>query len=75
MEFPIWTIEHNELHEPYEPKLSESPSFKVKSTWKSPIAHPNLDVFLGQVEKVLFKMIETPLRDSKLPVEVPKTIH
>lgn len=51
----------------YQPsgKFSESPSFKVKSTWKPPVGHPYLDVFLNQVVEDLLKMIETPFRDSK----------
>ena len=33
------------------PFLSESPAFRPKSTWKPPLRHPNIDVFLSQLEE------------------------
>lgn len=52
----------------YQPsgKFSESPSFKVKSTWKPPFGHLNLEVFLNQVEEGLFKLTENDFGYSNL---------
>ena len=38
--------------------FSNIPAFAPKSAWKPPKGHPNLEVFLSQVESDLFKAIE-----------------
>ena len=51
--------------------FSEKTAFRMKSSWKPPIGHPNLEVFLRKnfFEKELFKVIETPLNYSNLTKE------
>ena len=51
-----------------EPTLdfSNIPAFAPKSAWKPPKGHPNLEVFLSQVESDLFKAIERPIGYSNL---------
>ena len=51
-----------------EPTLffSESPSRRPKSTWKPPLGHPNIGVFLSQLEKEIFTLSQKPLRYSNL---------
>ena len=46
-----------------------SQTFSLKSNWKPPEGHPNLEVFLSQIENELFKTIETPLGYSNLSKE------
>jgi len=41
-------------------------TFAPKSTWKPPIGHPNLEVFLEKTKEDLFKSIKKPLRYSNL---------
>ena len=41
--------------------FSNKPVFCCKSDWKPPEGHPNLEVFLSQIEDELFKMVEMPL--------------
>ena len=55
----------------YEPSqdFSETSAFRVKSSWKPPEGHPNLEVFLSKIEEELFKIIETPLNYSNLTKE------
>ena len=38
------------------PQFSEVPAFSPKSSWKPPRGHPNLEVFLSQLENEIFKM-------------------
>ena len=38
--------------------FSEFQLFKVKLTWKPPIWHPNLEVFVSPVEEDLFKLTD-----------------
>ena len=54
-----------------EPTLdfSNIPAFAPKSAWKPPKGHPNLEVFLSQVESDLFKAIEIPIGYSNLSKE------
>ena len=49
--------------------FSNKPAFSSKSSWKSPDGHPNLEVFLRQIENELFKTEETPLGYSNLSKE------
>ena len=49
--------------------FSETPAFRVKSSWKPAKGHPNLEVFLSKIEEELFKVIETPLNYSNLTKE------
>ena len=51
------------------PFFSESPSFRSKSTWKPPLGHLNVEVFLSQLEKDIFTRSEKPLRYSNLSKE------
>ena len=46
--------------------FSEKTAFRMKSSWKPPIGHPNLEVFL---RKNFFEVIETPLNYSNLTKE------
>ena len=41
--------------------FSKKPAFSSKCNWKPTEDHPNLDVFLSQIENELFKTVETPL--------------
>ena len=51
------------------PFFSGSPAFIPKSTWKPPLGHPNIEVFLSQLEKEIFTLSEKPLRYSNLSKE------
>ena len=55
-------------NEPSE-SFSKKPAFSTKSSWKPPEGHPNLEVFLRQLENEIFKMVETPLGYSNLSKE------
>ena len=46
--------------------FSVAPAFTHKSSWKPPLGHPNLEVFLSQVESELFKETQDSLRYSNL---------
>ena len=41
--------------------FSKKPAMSPKCNWKPPEGHPNLEVFLSQIENELFKTVETPL--------------
>ena len=47
----------------------KKPAFSPKSNWKFSEGHPNLEVFLSQIEKELLKTVETPLGYSNLSKE------
>ena len=49
--------------------FSNITAFAPKSAWKPPKGHPNLEVFLSQVESDLFKAIERPMGYSNLSKE------
>ena len=49
--------------------FSNIPAFAPKSAWKPPQDHPNLEVFLSQIESDLFKATERPLGYSNLSKE------
>ena len=49
--------------------FSVAPAFTRKFSWKPPLGHPNLEVFLSQVESELFKETQDSLRYSNLSQE------
>ena len=51
------------------PDFSEKPSFTPKSSWKPPTGHPNLDVFLSELEKQIFKIVDSKLDYSNFSKE------
>ena len=51
------------------PYFKETPVFASQSTWKPPKGHPNLEVFLSQIEKELFELGETSLGYSNFSKE------
>ena len=48
------------------PNFSEVPAFRPKSSWNPPKGHPNLEVFLSEVEKELFTVVDSKLGYSNL---------
>ena len=48
------------------PTFSELPSFTAKSSWKPPRGHPNVEVFLSQIEHEIFKTCGKSLGYSNL---------
>ena len=56
------------VNEPSE-SFSNNPAFSPKSNWKPPEGHPNLEVFLSQIENELFKTVQKPLDYSSLSKE------
>ena len=44
--------------------FSERPAFTIKSKWKPSKDHPSLEVFLYQIEKEPFELVEFPLNYS-----------
>ena len=51
------------------PYFKETPVFTPKSTWKPSKGHPNLEVFLSQIEKDLFELAETSFGYSNFSKE------
>ena len=51
------------------PQFSEVPAFSPKSSWKPPKGHPNLEVFLSQLENEIFKMPFDKLKHSNTSKE------
>ena len=49
--------------------LVKDQRFSPKSSWKPPLGHSNLEVFLSQVENELFEITEKPTRYSNLSQE------
>ena len=49
--------------------FSEVPAFSPKSFWNPPQGHPNLEVYLSQVENELFSIIDEPIIYSNLSKE------
>ena len=54
---------------------SVAPAFAHKSSWKPPLWHPNLDVFLSQVETELLKEIHDSLHYSNLSQEECRAVR
>ena len=55
--------------------FSETPIFPLKSTWKRPMGHPNVEVFLSQIEQDTFKDIQSPLGYSNISTEEWKAVR
>ena len=53
----------------------ETPIFSPKSTWKPPMGHPNVEVFLSQIEHEIFKEVQSPLGYSNLSKEEWKAVR
>ena len=51
------------------PDFSEKPSFTPKSSWKPPTGHPNLEVFLSELEKQIFRIVDSKLGYSNFSKE------
>ena len=56
-------------------ELSETPVFSPKSTCKSPMGHPNVEVFLSPIEHEIFKEVESLLGYSNLSKEEWKAVR
>ena len=57
------------------PFFSEQPSFSPKSSWSLTVGHPNLEVFLSQIEQELFRIPDKSLTYSNLTREEWQTIR
>ena len=57
------------------PNFSEVPAFRPKSSWNPPKGHPNLEVFLSEVEKELFTVADSKLGYSNLSKEEWKAMR
>ena len=57
------------------PEFSETPAFSPKSTWKPPMGHPNVEVFLSQIEHEIFKEVQSPLGYLNLSKEEWKAVR
>ena len=57
------------------PNFSEVPAFRPKSSWNPPKGHPNLEVFLSEVEKELFTVVDSKLGYSNLSKEEWKAMQ
>ena len=57
------------------PEFSETPVFLLTSTWKPPISHLNVEVFLSQIEQEIFKEVQSPLGYSNLSKEEWKAVR
>ena len=55
--------------------FSERPAFSPKSSWKLPLGHPNLEVFLSQVENELFEITKEATRYNNLSQEEWRAIR
>ena len=51
------------------PDFSEKPSFTPKSSWKPPTGHPNIKVFLSELEQQIFKIVDSKLGYSNFSKE------
>ena len=56
------------------PEFSRTPVFSPKPSWKPLMDHPNVKVFLGQIEHEIFKEVQSPLRYSNLFKEEWKAV-
>ena len=57
------------------PEFSETAVISLKSTWKPPMGHPNVEVFLSQIEQEIFKEVQSPLGYSNLSKEEWKAVR
>ena len=51
------------------PDFSKKPSFTPKSSWKPLTGHPNLEVFLSELEKQIFTIVDSQLGYSNFSKE------
>ena len=51
------------------PFFREQPSFSPKSSWSPPAGHPNLEVFLSQIQQELFQSADKSLTYSNVTEE------
>ena len=51
------------------PNFSEVPAFRPKFAWNPPKRHPNFEVFLNEVEKELFTVVNSKLGYPNLSKE------
>ena len=57
------------------PNFGEVPAFRLKSSWNPPKGHLNLEVFLSEVEKELFTVVDSKLGYLKLSKEEWKALQ
>ena len=57
------------------PNFSEVPEVRPKSSWNRPKGHLNLEVFLSEVEKEIFVVVDSKLGYSSLFKEEWKAIR
>ena len=57
------------------PNFKEIPAFRPKSMWNRPKGQPNLQVFLSEVEKELFTVVESILGYLNLSTEEWKAMQ
>ena len=57
------------------PEFCETLAFSLKCTWKPPMGHPNVEVFLRQIEEEIFKEVQSPLEYSNLFKEEWKAVR
>ena len=55
--------------------LVGTPVFSLKSTWKPFMVHPDVEVFLSQIEQKIFKVVQSPLGYSNLSKEEWKVVR
>ena len=55
--------------------LVGTPVFSLKSTWKPFMVHPDVEVFLSQIEQKTFKVVQSPLGYSNLSKEEWKVVR
>ena len=57
------------------PNFSKKSSFPPKSSWKSPKGHPNLEIFLNELEKEIFKRVDSKLGHSNFSKEERQAVR
>ena len=55
--------------------FKEVPAFRFKSSWNPPKGRPNLEVFLSEVEKELFTVVDSKLGYSNFSKEEWKAMR
>lgn len=56
-------------------EFSNIPAYRSKSSWKSPKAHPVLQIFLSKIEKTLFEISDKQLGYSNFSTEEWKAMR
>ena len=59
----------------FTPEFSETPVFSLKSTWKPPMGHPNVEMFLSKIEQEILKQVQSLLGCSNVSKEKWKTVR